>query len=73
MKMTDEEERLVEQVRKLDRRSRDDVMRQADAMVLAQEALREDYGLAPLDARPSGGLLPGSVPARYAADGKPAA
>ena len=33
MKMTDKEWRLVEQVRKLDRRSSEDVMRQADAMV----------------------------------------
>jgi hypothetical protein len=51
MKMTESEKKLLELSRKLESpRCRDDLMYQAEAMVRAQEALKEDYGLVGPDA-----------------------
>jgi len=46
MSLTEEEKRLVEAARKLEsRKSREDLISQAEAMYRAQEALKADYGL----------------------------
>jgi hypothetical protein len=51
MKMTDDEKRLLELTRKLESaKCREDLIFQAEAMVRAQDALRQDYGLVGPDA-----------------------
>jgi hypothetical protein len=46
MILTDDDSRLIEIVRRLEsKKCRDDIVYQAEAMVRAQEALKEDYGL----------------------------
>jgi hypothetical protein len=70
--MTDKEKGLLLLFRKLEsEKSREDVIFQAEAMVRAQEALREDYGLSGLGTPLFNGtawqLLPGSIPANQTA------
>ncbi len=51
MKITDEDKRLLTAARKLESpKCREMLIAQAEAMLRAQEALKEDYGLVGLDA-----------------------
>jgi hypothetical protein len=51
MKMTDKEKKFLELYRALESKAcKEDLIRQASAMVLAQEALKADYELAERDA-----------------------
>jgi hypothetical protein len=61
MKMTEEDKRLLEVVRKLEsQKCREMLLFQAQAMVQAQNALREDYGIMGPDMPLFNGLGAGS-------------
>jgi hypothetical protein len=65
MKITDDEKKFLGLYRALEtKRCRDDLVRQADAMVLAQEALKADYGLTGPDAPLFNGVAPEVPPIR---------
>jgi hypothetical protein len=65
MKMTERERGLLAAFRKLEsEKSREDVIFQAEAMVRAQEALREDYGLTGRDTPSFNGFRPEVPPVR---------
>jgi hypothetical protein len=76
MKVTDYEKKLIELFRKQESpRCREALLREAQTMVFAQNALKEDYGLVGVDAPLFNGqyaLLPESRPAQTAG-GRPAA
>jgi hypothetical protein len=65
MKLTNEEKYLLGLTRKMEsQKCREDLAFQAEAMVRAQEALKEDYGLVGLDAPLFNGMRPEVPPVR---------
>ena len=64
MKVTDQEKGLLGLFRRMEsKKSQDDLIFQAEVMVRAQRALKEDYGLTGQDAPLSGGSRAAPDPA----------